>query len=155
MTPKQVTLSIFCDPLKTFDFIKTDTLLNKLNYYGIRGVANKWFASYLVNRKQYVQIGKTKSDIEFMNCGVPQGSILGPLLYLIYVNDISKSTNAHILSFADDTSLVISDTDISTLYQRANVEMNNLSEWFCANGLSLNKNKTIYGFQRWYQKFKF
>jgi hypothetical protein len=143
-TPKQVTLSIFCDLSKAFDVIKTDTLLNKLNYYGIRGVANKWFASYLVNRKQYVQIGKTKSDIEFMNCGVPQGSILGPLLYLIYVNDISKSTNAHILSFADDTSLIISDTDISTLYQRANVEMNNLFEWFCANGLSLNKNKTKY-----------
>jgi len=79
-----------------------------------------------------------------MNCGVPQGAILGPLIYLIYVNDKSKSTSAHILSFADDTSLIISDTDISTLYQRANVEMNNLFEWFCANDLSLNKNKTKY-----------
>ena len=59
------------------------------------------FASYLAYRKQYVQIGKTKSDVEFVNCGVPQGSILGPLLYLIYVNDISKSTHAQILSFAD------------------------------------------------------
>jgi len=96
-----------------------------------------------MNRKQYIQIGKTKSDIEFMICGVPQGSILGPLLYLIYVNDISKSTNAHMLSFADDTD-VISYTDISTLYQRANVEMNNLFEWFCSNGLLLNKNKTKY-----------
>jgi len=92
-THKQVSLSIFCGLSKAFYVIKTDTLLNKLNYYGIRGVANKWFASYLVNRKQYVQIGKTKSDIEFVKCGIPQGSILGPLLYLIYVNDISKSTN--------------------------------------------------------------
>ena len=78
-----------------------------------------------------------------MNCGTPQGSILVSLLYLIYVNDISKSTNAHISSFANHTSLIISDIDIATLYQRANVDMNpNLFEWFCANGLSLNKNTT-------------
>ena len=70
-TPKQVTISIFCDLSKAFDVIKTDTLLNKLNYYGIWGVANKWFSSYLVNRKQYIQIGKTESDNEFMYCGVP------------------------------------------------------------------------------------
>jgi hypothetical protein len=67
-TPKQV----FCDLAKAFDVIKTDTLLNKLNYYGIRGVANQWFSSYLVNRQQYVQIGKTRSGVEFINCGVPR-----------------------------------------------------------------------------------
>ncbi len=141
-TPKQHTLSIFCDLSKAFDVINTNTLISKLNYYGIRGIANQWFASYLANRQQYVQIDKTKSNIEDINCGVPQGSILGPLLYLIYVNDISKSTNADIMSFADDTSLFVSDSNVTTLYERANVEMKNLFEWFCANGLSLNPRKT-------------
>ena len=106
-TPKQFTLSVFCYLSKPFYVIKIDTLLNKLNYSGIRGVANQWFAIYLANRKQYVQISKTKSDVEFI-----KGYILDPLLYLIYVNDISKSTNAHILSFAGDTSLINSDAKI-------------------------------------------
>ena len=129
-TPKQVTLSIFCDLSKAFDVIKTDTLLNTLNYYDIREIANQWFASFLVNRKQYVQIGKTKSNVEFINCRVLQGSIINPLLYLIYVNVISKSTNARISN----------DANFATLYQRANID--NLFEWFCANGLSLNPPKS-------------
>ena len=66
-TPKQVTLSIFCDLSKAVDVIKTDMLLNKLNYCGIRQITNQWFVSYLVNRKEYVQIAKTKSDVEFIN----------------------------------------------------------------------------------------
>jgi len=152
-TPKQHTLSIFCDLSKAFEVINTNTLLNKLNYYGIRGVANEWFADYLSNRSQYVKIDKTKSDIEFINCGVPQGSIPGPLLYLIIVNDISKSTNAKILSFADDTSLFISNANVNTLYETANVEMNKLFGRFCANGLSLNPQKNeIHCFQGWNKK---
>jgi hypothetical protein len=77
-----------------------------------------------------------------IECGVPQGSILGPLLYLIYVNDISQSTEANILSFADDTSLYLSHPDINTLFEKANLEINNLYDWFCANRLSLNAKKT-------------
>lgn len=143
-TPKQHTMSIFCDLSKAFDVINTDILLNKLNFYGIRGTINKWFSSYLSNRNQYVQIDDKKSDVQQIVCGVPQGSILGPLLYLIYVNDISMSTNAHILSFADDTSMYISDHNINRLYEKANYAMNCLYEWFCANRLSLNPNKTKY-----------
>ena len=79
-THKEVTLSFHCDLSKAFDVIKTDTLWNKLNYSDIRRVANQMFASYLVNRKQYVKIGRTKSDVDFTNCGISQGSILGPLL---------------------------------------------------------------------------
>ena len=143
-TTKLFTLSIFCDLSKAFDVISPDILLNKLNYYGIRGVANRWFASYLSNRKQFVKFEDIQSDTECINCGVPQGSILGPLLYLIYVNDIYKCTNASILSFADDTSLIISDTNLITLYERANVAMRSLFNWFCANRLSLNPLKTKY-----------
>ena len=140
--PKQLTLSIFCDLSKAFDVISHDILLCKLKYYGIRGIANTWISNYLTNRKQYVEFEKHKSDMCNIKCGVPQGSIFGPLLYLIYVNDISASTDYILLSFADDTSLYLSDSNIDTLFQTANVEINNLYDWFCANRLSLNANKT-------------
>ncbi len=86
------------------------------------------FWNYLSNRKQYVQISNVKSNTEDIAYGVPQGSILGPLLYLVYVNDISKSSNGHILFFADDTSLLISEENITILFERANAEMQNVYE---------------------------
>lgn len=84
-----------------------------------------WLENYLTNRTQYVEIDNTQSKICNITCGVPQGSILGPLLYLIYVNDIANCTTANILSFADDTTLFISDSDITRLYKQANTEMAN------------------------------
>ena len=81
----------------------------------------------------YHYLENVKSELCGIECGVPQGSILGPLLYLIYVNDIAMSTNGSILSFADDTSLYFGDSDISRLYQTANIEVNKLYDWFCAN----------------------
>ena len=140
----QSTMSIFCDLSKAFDVINHDILLKKLNFWGIRGSANKWFLNYLSGRKQYVEIENTKSGYQNIICGVPQGSILGPLLYLIYVNDISKSTNGHILSFADDTSLYVSDSDPDDLFNKANSMFASLFDWFCANRLSLNPTKTKY-----------
>ena len=152
--PKKFTMSIFCDLSKAFDVISHKILLKKLIFYGLRGVVNDWFSSYLTNRTQYVEINNNKSGVEHIKCGVPQGSILGPLLYLLYVNDISKSTQGHILSFADDTSMYISDSNIENLYRRANIAMDDLYDWFCANRLSLNPNKTkfivIKPFQRHY-----
>jgi len=135
-------MSLFCDLSKAFDVINPDLLLNKLNLYGIRGIVNKRFSRYLSNRVQYVEIDDRESGVQYIVCGVPQGSILGPVLYLIYVNDISMSTAAHNLSFADDTSMYISDNDLNRLYSKAKYATNCLYEWFCANRLSLNPNKT-------------
>ena len=135
---KQITISIFCDLSKAFDVISHNILLQKLEFYGIRGVAKEWISNYLSDRNQYVEIENFKSSVCKIECGVPQGSILGPLLYLIYVNDIPKATTGNLLSFADDTSLYLSHSDVDILFQNANTEMNNLYEWFCANRLSLN-----------------
>ena len=139
--PKQLTISIFCDLSKAFDVISHNILLQKLEFYGIRGVAKEWISNYLSDRNQYVEIENFKSSVCKIECGVPQGSILGPLLYLIYVNDIPKATTGNLLSFADDTSLYLSHSDVDILFQNANTEMNNLYEWFCANRLSLNATK--------------
>ena len=120
--------------------------MHKLNLYGIRGIVNDWFRDYLSNRVQYVQFENKNSSLLSILCGVPQGSILGPLLYLIYVNDINQSCNGNILSFADDTTMFLSHSDIKTLHEEANQQINHLYEWFCANKLSLNAKKTKYIF---------
>ena len=140
----EFTLAVLCDLSKAFDVINHDILLTKLNNYGIRGIANKWFASYLCERSKFVDIDGNISSSKSITCGVPQGSIIGPLLYLIYVNDIHRSCNSNILSFADDTTLFLSNSDIGSLYEEANKEMNSLYMWFCANKLSLNAKKTKY-----------
>ena len=100
---------MFIDLEKAFDTVNHDILLPKLNYYGISGVANSWFTSYLFKRHQSVRINVEMSTKREIRCGVPQGSILGPLLFLIYINDmhhaVCKSTIYH---FADDTNLLYS-----------------------------------------------
>ena len=94
------------------------------------------------DREQFVDFDNNKSSTQKIECGVPQGSILGPLLYLIYVNDIATCTHGNILSFADDTALFLSDSNLGNLFTNANVEVNKLFNWFCANRLSLNPTKT-------------
>ena len=140
----ECTLAVLCDLSKAFDVINHDILFNKMNTYGIRGIANEWFMSYLSERQQFVEIDGIRSSLSPIRIGVPQGSILGPLLYLIYVNDIGNSCKGNILSFADDTTLCTSHSDLSQLYFDANLQINALYQWFCSNRLSLNAMKTKY-----------
>ena len=98
-----------------------------------------WFESYLTNRKQYIVYDEGKTNYETIKCGVPQGSILGPLLFLIYINDLNKFSNIlNTILFADDTSLFYSNKDINILFQTFNKELDKLTQWFKSNKLSLN-----------------
>ena len=114
-TTKDVTLSVFLDLSKAFDTINHDILVKKLIFYGIRGVPNYWFANYLSNRKQFTEINNCKSALTNVSTGVPQGSILGPILFLLYINDIHNCTLLNLLSFADDTTI----SKVTVLQKRA------------------------------------
>ena len=123
-------------------------LMDKLYYYGVQGTSLDLLRNYLVKRKQYVQIGEVKSDITYLSTGVPQGSILGPLLFIIYINDIAKCSNLlHTIIYADDTTLMgnISTFELRngrTLDENINFELLKLTDWLKVNKLSLNANKT-------------
>ena len=140
---KKHVIGVFMDLSKAFDTIDHTILLYKLEHYGIRGLALSWFEDYLKNRTQYVYYHSNSSSKLNLTCGVPQGSILGPLLFLIYVNDIIKSSNTltYIL-FADDTNILYSHKNIDTLVDTVNHDLCNISIWFKCNKLSLNISKT-------------
>jgi len=141
----ETTLGIFLDLSKAFDTIDHDILLYKLEHYGFRGIVLKWFTNYLKNRKQYVCYNNCESELKDVVCGVPQGSILGPLLFIIYVNDIINTSNIlNFILFADDTTILYSHKDIVSKVQLINEELNEVSNWFRANKLSVNATKTNY-----------
>ena len=139
---KNLTMTTFLDLSKAFDTISHKILLKKLYNMGLRGVANTWFCSYLTNRKQYMIINDNKSSLETIKCGVPQGSILGPILFIIYINDIHNSTFLKLLCFADDTTCCYSASNLTNLFHTMNTELAHLSTWIKANKLCLNTKKT-------------
>ena len=110
--------------------------------YGFRNNSNLWFQNYLSEREQYVSINGVDSDRVKIVCGVPQGSVLGPLLFLIFINDLPQATNFLTLLFADDTTFQMSDIDTESLFINVNSELEKASEWFKANKLTLNVKKT-------------
>jgi len=140
-------IGVFLDLSKAFDTINHTILLTKLRHYGIRGLPLKLFKNYLSNRNQCVVFKESISTLEIVKCGVPQGSILGPVLFLLYINDCPKSSNIlKFIMFADDTNVFHSDINITILETIINRELSNLSLWFKSNKLSLNINKTYFMF---------
>ena len=138
-------IGIFINLSKAFDMVDHKLLIRKLNHYGIRGTALPWLIDYLHNRKQYVCINKINSKLAPITCGVPHGSILGPLLFLIFINDIVNTSKiTEIIIFADDTNLFFKDSNLDNLILKINKELNNISNWFKLNKLSLNIKKTNY-----------
>ena len=122
------------DLQKVFDKVDHDILIQKLNHYGIRGVANNWFSSYLQNRSQYVSINGFNSKLEHIHCGVPQGSILGPLLFLIYINDLNCAIRyCSVHHFADDTNLLNYNNSVKRMNKQVNQDLKNLTNWLNAN----------------------
>ena len=139
----QYTCGVFLDFQKAFDTVNHDILLSKLEYYGIRGVSKNFFKSYLSNRKQFVQLHDTKSDTTLISHGVPQGSVLGPLLFLLYINDLHhtiKHSSMH--HFADDTCLLYPNRSLKKINKLINHDLKLIVHWLRANRISLNVDKT-------------
>ena len=142
MDKKLFSCGVFIDFKKAFDTVNHTILLDKLNYYGFGGIVNQWFSFYLSNRTQSTEIGSHISSKLNINCGVPQGSVLGALLFLLYINDIQYcSSKLQFFLFADDTNGLYA---LKTLELTVNAELHNLYNWLTSNKLSLNIKKSNY-----------
>jgi hypothetical protein len=139
----EYTIGIFLDLSKAFDTINHKILIQKLEHYGIRGITRQWFEDYLKNRKQIVKYNHVKSKAMIIKSGVPQGSILGSILFLLYINHIENCTKLiSFILFADDTNIFYSNKCLKTLNKIMQTEIDKVAEWLNANKLSLNTTKT-------------
>ena len=142
LNKKNHAIAIFCDIKKAFDTVQHPILLKKLYNMGIRGTELLWFQDYLCNRKQYVSVNGVNSYLSNILFGVPQGSILGPILFLIYINDLPKCSSLFTSLFADDTKLVATGPDLPLLIQQVNCEFQKINYFFRSLKLSLHPSKT-------------
>ena len=141
----RINISVFLDLKKAFDTVDHGILLAKLTKYGVAGTSLRWFTSYLTSRKQYCVLNGHKSSLKTVHCGIPQGSCLGPLLFILYVNDFEQCLKKCTPNmYADDTSVTCSGEDIYDLCNDLKAEIENITEWLRQNKLSLNTAKTEY-----------
>ena len=143
MEKKLSTLAVFIDFSKCFDTLNRNILIRKLEAYGIRGIPLQLFKSYLSERYQAVRVNGAISSFKMVSSGVPQGSVLGPILYMIYVNDLPYVTDLFsVCLFADDTTLIFESFNNSELSNKCNAGVALFNNWCCANRLSINFKKT-------------
>ena len=157
MNEGKVTGAIFLDLKKAFDTVSHRLLLKKLHSYGITGHTLQWFESYLKNRCQAVNVNSTLSDFKDINIGIPQGSILGPLLFIVFVNSLADSVKCKCVMYADDTTLLTSSSDPVTLEIELKQNLDMVANWFKSNHLTLNIKKTklmMFGTWQALSKFK-
>lgn len=138
-------VAVFLDLAKAFDTVPHDRLIKKLENYGVRGIASKLFLSYLQGRLQTVRMGNSCSDPLGVKIGIPQGTVLGPILFVLYVNDIfNLNIEARVVSFADDTVLLFRNENIELMQEAIAKNLQKLKIWLDLNLLSLNLEKTKY-----------
>nr|CAH7756525.1 unnamed protein product [Callosobruchus chinensis] len=137
-------ISLLFDLSKALDFISKEHLKEKIYAMGIRGITCDWILSYMSERKLQVRIENTLSDIYDVGLGVPQASVLGPLLFLLYVNDLPKFiSSGAVIMFADDTTITVSGYALNDFQSNINIAMDEFSAWCQRNRLILNENKTV------------